>query len=263
MQIKLGCDPEAFLMDAQGYLKSSVGLIGGSKMYPLPLPLGDGYAVQEDNVALEFNIPPASNRSEFVDSISKTLAFLTKVVDENYGLRINQQSAASFSAFELDSPGAQLFGCDPDYNAWTDKVNPRPNAADKSLRSCGGHVHIGYDITKAGARSVIKMMDLFLGVPSVLMDTGELRKQLYGSAGAYREKSYGVEYRTLSNFWIFKERLIEYVWDNTNKAVAAAESQLTLSDEDTQNIVTAINQNDKGLASMLIKKFNLEVIHAV
>lgn len=261
MQIKLGCDPEAFLMDAQGHLKSSVGLIGGSKTYPLPLPLGDGFAVQEDNVALEFNIPPASSRIEFVDSITKTLAFLTKVVDESYGLKINQLSAASFSEKELDSPGAQTFGCDPDYNAWTNSINPRPNADDKSLRSCGGHVHIGYDITKAKARSVIQMMDLFLGVPSVLMDTGELRKQLYGSAGAYREKSYGVEYRTLSNFWIFKDRLIEYVWDNTNKAVTAAESQLALSDEDTKNIVQAINQNDKSLASMLIKKFNLEVIN--
>lgn len=261
MNIKLGCDPEAFLMDTQGVLKSAVGLIGGTKAYPLPLPLGDGYAVQEDNVALEFNIPPASSRTEFVDSISKTLAFLTRIVDENYGYKINQSSASSFDATELDSPGAQLFGCDPDFNAWTNRANPRPNSADKTLRSCGGHVHIGYDITKANGRSVIKMMDLFLGVPSILMDNGDLRKQLYGCAGAYREKSYGVEYRTLSNFWIFKDRLIEYVWDNTNKAVTAAESQFALSDEDTQNIVAAINQNDKGIASMLIKKFNLEVIH--
>lgn len=261
MKIKLGCDPEAFLMDIHGHLKSSIGLIGGSKTFPLPLPLGDGFAVQEDNVALEFNIPPASVKSEFVESITKTLAFLTRIVKENYDLSINQQSAASFPASELSSPESQVFGCDPDFNAWTNKVNPRPNADDKSLRSCGGHVHIGYDITKADAKTVIKMMDLFLGVPSIIMDSGEIRKQLYGSAGAYREKPYGVEYRTLSNFWIFKDRLIEYVWDNTNKAVTAAESQFAISDEDSTNIVKAINTNDKELARMLIKKFNLEVIH--
>jgi len=60
------------------------------------------------------------------------------------------------------------------------------------------------------------MMDLYLGVPSVLMDKGELRKQLYGKAGAYRMKPYGVEYRTLSNFWIFSDTTIGWVWDNTD-----------------------------------------------
>lgn len=262
MNIKLGCDPEAFLIDADGILKSSIGLIGGSKAYPLPLPLGDGFAVQEDNVALEFNIPPASTRDEFVDSITKTLAYLTKIVDESYGLKISRASAGIFSDKELESPESRMFGCDPDYNAWTDKVNPRPNAANQSLRSCGGHVHIGYDVTKLKARSVIKMADLFLGVPSILMDEGEVRKELYGGPGAYREKVYGAEYRTLSNFWIFKDRLIEYVWDNTNRAVSAAEAQLTLSDDDSANIVKAISTNDKDIANMLVKKFNLEVVHA-
>ena len=261
MKIKLGCDPEAFMQDTHGQLRSAVGLIGGSKEYPMPLPLGDGFAVQEDNVALEFNIPPAEGRSEFVSHIRTTLDFLTKVIGEAYGFTINQSSAASFPEAELVTPQARMFGCDPDYNAYTKLPNRKPKAEDENLRSCGGHVHVGYDISKADGVHLIQMMDLFLGVPSVLMDDGQLRKELYGQAGAYREKSYGVEYRTLSNFWIFKDRLIEWVWDNTDKATTAAESRLTLSEEDSTDIVNAINNNDKTLAMKLVKKFNLEVIN--
>ncbi len=261
-KLKLGCDPEMFLMDIHGSLKSSIGKIGGSKMDPMPLPIGPGYAVQEDNVAIEFNIPPAEGRSSFVESIQGTLNYLTAMVKEIYDFDICRLSAASFSAAELDNPEALVFGCDPDFNAWTKGVNPKPMAADKSLRSCGGHVHVGYDKEAIDPTYVIKLMDLFLGVPSVMMDKGELRKELYGKAGAFREKSYGVEYRTLSNFWIFNDKLIEWVWDNTSKAITAAESQLAISDEDGFDIVSCINNNDKMLAEKLIKKFNLEVVYA-
>ena len=258
--LKLGCDPEAFLVDIFGSLRSSIGLIGGSKSLPLALPIGDGYAVQEDNVALEFNIPPASNADEFINSINKTLGFLGGVVKDNYGLSIGRMSAASFPDAELQDPAAKEFGCDPDYNAWTGKRNPRPKASDANLRSCGGHVHIGFDKTAAPIHKVIQMMDLHCGVPSVLMDQGELRKQLYGKAGAYRDKSYGGEYRTMSNFWIFDDKLIKWVWGNTERAVDAAVAQLALSSDDEACIVSSINNNDKGLAEKLVRKFGLELV---
>lgn len=262
MKIKLGCDPEAFLIDINGQLKSSIGLIGGSKEAPRPLlTLGDGYAVQEDNVALEFNIPPAEGRSQFVESIQGTLKYLTDMVKGDYGFTISELSAASFPMEELASPEAFIFGCDPDFNAWTKAVNPKPAAEDKALRSCGGHVHVGYDRSLAAGTDIIQHMDLHLGVPSVLMDKGQLRKQLYGKAGAYRDKSYGVEYRTLSNFWIFNNRLIEWVWNNTSRSVAAAESRLAISEEDKTDIISAINDNDVAIAEKLVKKFNLDVVY--
>lgn len=258
--LKLGCDPEVFLQDVvSGTLTSAIGKIGGTKAYPEPLPLGDGYAVQEDNVAMEFNIPPASNAKQFVESIQNTLNFLEGVVRDNYGYKISHLSAASFPEKELDNPAAKVFGCDPDFNAWTGRRNPSPRSSDASLRSCGGHVHIGLP-ESINRVTVIKAMDLFLGIPSVLMDTGELRKQLYGKAGAYREKSYGVEYRTMSNFWIFNKDLIEWVWRNTERAVAAVESQLPL-DELRGPILTAINRNDKELATNLVHEYGLEVLH--
>jgi hypothetical protein len=263
MKIMLGCDPEAFLVSLDGQLKSSIGLIGGSKACPRPLfELGEGYAVQEDNVAIEFNIPPAKGRSDFVKSVSTTLGFLTGMVKEQYGFTIAEISAASFPEKELENPEAHIFGCDPDFNAWTKEVNFKPTAEDKALRTCGGHIHVGYDRSSGlEGTEIVKHMDLLLAVPAVLMDKGLLRKQLYGKAGAYREKSYGVEHRTLSNFWVFSNRLIEWVWDNTNRAVAAVESRLTISDEDSADIIQAINTNDVAIAQKLIKRFNLEVVH--
>jgi hypothetical protein len=265
-KIMLGCDPELFLMDATGKLRASCGLIGGTKAHPMPLPLGKGYAVQEDNVAIEFNIPPAANAKEFQESIKKTLEFLQNGVRSMYDFSITNLSAASFPKDELVAPAALEFGCDPDYNAWTGKRNPRPKAEDETLRSCGGHVHVGLDTVGIDDKQIIKAMDLFLGVPSVLMDKGELRKKLYGKAGAYRTwvkgDWHGVEYRTLSNFWVAAQddRLTKWVWDNTEKAVNAVDLRLVVDDY-KDSILDAIDNNNKEAAGFLINRFNLEVLH--
>lgn len=261
MQLKLGCDPEVFMVDLQGHLRSSIGRIGGTKTSPQPLKdLGEGFAVQEDNVAMEFNIPPASNAKEYVESINKVLTYLKEGIQSAYGYDISRLSAASWPEEELQTPQAQVFGCDPDYNAWTGKANPRPEAADKTLRSCGGHVHVGFDKQRLDSRYLIKCMDLYHGVPSVLMDNGELRKNLYGKRGAYREKPFGAEYRVLSNFWIFQRETIEWVWRNTERAIAAVEARFPIEDLDDM-ILQAIDNNDKAIAEQLVKQFNLEVVH--
>lgn len=259
--LTLGCDPECFIVNLQGELVSSIGKIGGSKLNPMPLPLGDGFAVQEDNVALEFNIPPAHNSLEFFESISTCMDFLDRMVCGSQGMQLTNLSAVSFPEAQLQDEAAKQFGCDPDYNAWTGARNPRPKAQDPNLRSCGGHVHIGWDREQTDVRSVMRMMDLHLGVPSVLMDHGELRKELYGKAGAYRETSFGGEYRTLSNFWIFERRLITWVWNNTERAVDAAVERLALSNDDEARIVSAINDNNKELAQELVNKFSLELVN--
>ncbi len=120
---------------------------------------------------------------------------------------------------------------------------------------------MGFDRKLVDSKQLIKAMDLFLGVPSVIMDSGELRKTLYGKAGAYRDKpAYGVEYRTLSNFWVNDDRLIKWVWDNTEKAVQAVESQFALDDY-KDSILDAINNNNREAAIHLINTVNLEVLN--
>ena len=64
----IGADPELLLLTATGLPKSAIGLIGGTKQNPKPFGIGH---VQEDNVMVEFNIPPANNRHEFKYTLVK------------------------------------------------------------------------------------------------------------------------------------------------------------------------------------------------
>jgi len=259
--MKLGCDPEIFLCDAAGSLVSSIGKIGGSKALPRPLPLGEGYAVQEDNVAVEFNIPAADTMEDMVFSINNTVNFLRNFIQEKYNLQFVNLSAAEFPEKELEDPRAKEFGCDPDFDAWSGEENPRPFSPLPNLRSCGGHVHVGHPFKGFGeAMEMGKAMDLFLGVPSVLMDKGDLRRKLYGKPGAIRFKPYGIEYRTLSNFWIFSDDLIRWVWRNTERALESLHK--IAFDNEKHTIQSAISENNLPAAEALVKKYNLEVIHA-
>jgi Phage phiEco32-like COOH.NH2 ligase-type 2 len=262
---KLGADPEIFLQDAAHAYVSAIGKIGGTKEQPKPLPIGDGFAVQEDNVAIEYNIPASDSKHAFTNNINKAMSFLSDTV-AHMGLQFANTSAVSYPMTELMDERALVFGCDPDYNAWRKgKRNPRPKASDPTLRTCGGHVHIGGIDTnpfmsEEDVINFIKHMDLYLGVPSILMDSGELRKQLYGKAGAFRYKPYGCEYRSLSNFWVFDSKLTNWVWDSTALAMNAWKSNAFDIDSDKDLILESINNNNKLMAERLVDKYKLLVV---
>lgn len=220
--VTIGADPELFLGYIGGTLTSAIDRIGGHKSAPRSLQRA-GFFVQEDNVAVEFNIPPATKLEEFRDSIQWAVTTIEDEVSIS-GLETRILASALFPEPELRDPRAGVFGCDPDFNAWRGgQINPRPKNAGGLLRSCGGHVHVGYpfdaDIDK---HRLIQLMDLYLGVPSVLMDEDTDRRKLYGRAGAMRPTDYGVEYRVLSNFWLKRPEYIDWVFTQTNRAVDKA-----------------------------------------
>lgn len=275
-----GCDPEVFLKDSSGKIKSAIGLFGGSKEKPRPLKtLGDGYAVQEDNILMEFNIPPAKTTKEFTDSVQKTLDLLSKRA-ARHGLSFANESAYSVAPEELEHPRAKVFGCDPDFNAYTGLKNPMPRAEDRCLRSAGGHIAFGFNIWDTPAlhnkvlfdnkkhidEFLVREMDRFLAIPAILLDDGIKRKQLYGCAGAHRPKPFGVEYRTLSNFWIFKPEVVsamlkDFKMDLENKysfenIIAYVNSDYYVNIHEMNEI--AINTNDKEYAKWYLKKYRYD-----
>lgn len=247
----IGADPECFL-EKDGQHVSVCGKIGGTKAKPKRV--ARGFAIQEDNVAVEYNIPACDSREEFIASIS----FMNDHVEglaKALGYTISKDASASFVATELLHPNALIFGCEPDYNAWTKTENPSPVCADISLRTCGGHVHVGTDVNMIHG---VNMMDLWLGVPSIILDqspSSAKRRQLYGKAGAMRPKEYGFEYRTLSNFWIFTPELTGWVYDNTSAAMMGLIPALDASAE--TRIQDAINNSDVKLAKVLVKQYSI------
>lgn len=249
--MRLGTDPEIFLCDQTGKHISVIGYINADKWHPMQIPgMAEGFTLQEDNVALEYGVPPAASAQELFDNID---AVMKKSLEYLPNLSFSRLSCTVFDKDQLLTPQAHIFGCEPDFNAWTCEPNPPPNPPHPFMRSAGGHIHVE---TKEHPLDVVKAMDLFLGVPSVLMDKGEKRKQLYGKAGAHRPKPYGVEYRTLSNFWIFEKKYMDWVWNSTEKAL----SNLGVAEKYESVILDAINNNNKKAAKHLVKQLGLIVV---
>lgn len=256
----VGADPELFLVDNEGNFISSIDRIGGSKDFPRPID-EEGCAVQEDNVAVEYNIPPVQTVESFIHYNRKVLQYLAEHVAQQ-GLSLRIQPSARFSKKELSDPRALQFGCDPDFNAWKGgSQNPRPHSKDRSLRSAGGHIHLG-GIDGLDKKLVIKAMDLFVGVGMLQYDTDKERRQLYGLPGAYRDKPYGVEYRTPSNAWLQSEETIRYVWKQQERAVEfvrSGEAERLLADDSdlAEKIQTCIMTSDMALFEELKSEFDL------
>lgn len=247
----IGADPELFAADTDNIPRSLIHKIGGTK--DNPIEVYPGYGLQEDNVAVEFNIPPAKDVDQFIGAINTMINHIDSVLREK-GLHIDTKAAHSFPEQELAVPEAWVFGCEPDFNAWTRQINPKPAATDPTLRTAGGHVHIG---TKVNPIIGTKLCDLVLGIPSVLYDTDSTRKELYGKAGAFRyaKKYTGFEYRVLSNFWIFDKTLIRWVYNSVNHMIELSKDVSTkrLISKLRENIIHTINKNDKKSAEMLMK----------
>src|SRR5690606_20951516 len=123
-----------------------------------------------------------------------------------------------------------------------------------------GHVHVGYDNQEAiNPIQLVRALDLFLGIPSVLLDNDTRRRQLYGKAGCFRKKPYGVEYRTLSNFWIHSEDLIKFVYKGARKAVAMVEKgfEITVRDPIAKEIISCIDNSDRDRARRICEEFEI------
>jgi hypothetical protein len=261
-KMTVGADPEIFLKvrDLKNIFQSAEGLIGGTKEEPIVISQ-DGCAVQEDNVMVEYNIPPVDNYVDFVKYNKKMLKHISDVIPEYLEIAIN--ASAEFMEEQLSTEQAMTFGCDPDFNAWTGTMNASPKG-EGNLRTCGGHIHVGYEMTSEHeskvevASEIIKAMDLFLGLPSIIIDCDSKRRTMYGKAGSFRYQDYGVEYRTLSNFWLSSEELMQWAYENTNLAIKWINNPETkIRVEDYTNIIDAIDNSNITLAEMLLERYSI------
>ena len=84
---------------------------------------------------------------------------------------------------------------------------------------------------------------------------------MYGKGGAYRRKSYGAEYRTLSNAWLLSKERMAWVYRNAVKGMEALmEGNALYTNPLCADVEAIINTSDKKRAEKLIKEFNLEVV---
>jgi hypothetical protein len=226
--VTIGADPELFVREAAGRRRfiSGHGMIPGTKEAPHPV---EGGAVQVDGMALEYNVDPCKTAQAFVDTNNRVLAQLSQMVPD---VELCAMPMARFTEtiWENAPKEAKILGCDPDYDAYTGQRNDAPEPP-KRVRTAAGHVHVGWvdgmDPEDIGHNEACKLLaielDYYLGLPALVVDhsdASQSRRSSYGRAGTYRAKPYGVEYRTLSNFWVGSDRFTHWVFNNAKLAVA-------------------------------------------
>lgn len=258
-KVTIGADPELFIINEKTKkVVSSVGKIPGEKGNPYVADdMPTGFGLETDNILAEFNIPPVSDEEAFINNIEYMKQYIDKFVkniNPDYGILCAASKTVDKS--QLQSPQAQLFGCDVDYNAYTESPNPKPEGSKTNLRSAGFHIHIGYDNPNIDSSLlIVKYLDMYLGVPSVIYDKDKRRRSLYGKAGCFRLTSYGVEYRVLSSAMMKDVETLQFVWRQVNKALAAASRGGRLVDP--SYAVRAINESDAELAQKIINAYDI------
>lgn len=242
----VGSDPEVFIRK-NGELQNALEILPGSKWDPFPTEHG---SIQPDNILAEFNSRPARSAAEFILNHNLILADLRSFL-EPLDLQLDFIASAVGSEELLSDPRTQVAGCEPDFNVWGCKsfkkkfklvANKPADYYSTNVRAAGGHLHISFDQADKDPNyfnrfNFVKALDYNLGVMSVIHDPDQQRRQYYGRAGSFRPKDLkkddpynGVEYRTLSNFWLKSESLMNLVY---NKVVEVYENLEELANKAT------------------------------
>lgn len=261
----IGCDPEIFVKKG-GLPVSADSLIPGDKKAPFPV---NGGAIQVDGTAVEFNTEPVSIE-RFEDWNAKVVLVmkeLQKAVQKNgndYNFNISPIQEYTQEYFDSLPESAKELGCDPDFCAYTLQPNPRPDG-DRLFRTGAGHLHFGWgaDIPTDNREhheicaGFVKMLDATVGIFMTCIDRDPRRRELYGKAGAYRAKPYGVEYRFPSNVWLSSMAYRKMVWLLSKKAIEYMLGEFSvrgLTGYGEEEIRRILNDGDVKRAERLIEK---------
>ena len=265
--LMVGSDPECFLRDLHGNLVSSIDVrLPGTKNKPFSTPFG---SIQKDNILAEFNSIPAASLADFINNHRLIIKDLTDIITP-LNLQLDFVASALCSEELLSDPDARVAGCEADYNVWTGTANTPADYRTNNIRAAGGHVHISFDqaVNNNEARlQMVKALDLALCLPSVLLDPDTDRRKFYGKAGSYRPKDAqkikfadpydGLEYRSLSNFWLKSEELMAFVWNGVERCYNNLSELSALADSVADRLVPTINSSDRKGAEFLLKEVGL------
>lgn len=275
ISVNFGCDPEIFL--AKGGQ-----VIGAERVIPeeglnVPTRGSNNYDLKDegrkgivlDGVQVELNPKPSNCRGLLGNELAAAFKALKKHLATLDGISASFTQVVEVDPKELEglSAKAKALGCQPSENIYNSYATVGIDGTTNGQRSAGGHIHLGLagDLHKHRERLVV-LLDVLLGNTSVLIDRNPLnaqRRKNYGRAGEYRLPTHGLEYRTLSNFWLRAWPLTSGVLGISRLAVNVLASSLygefkgaeeiLLRSVDIEAIQHAINTNDVKLAKQNYK----------
>ena len=223
MNFTFGCDPE-FMLVYRDELKSATEILPHKQKAIVQ----NSHEYYFDNVLAEIAIFPANSKESVIQNIGQALKNLSVIINP---VKFVIRASANYPQKTLKSIDAKIAGCKPEWDVYSlQQILPPNKDIDlkdgyyqfkTSFRSAGGHIHIGSDNLSYpdDIFNVIRMMDLFIGIPSIFLDTDETsknRRRIYGLAGSHRTPKYGLEYRPLGNFWFSSPDFVSLIYDLTS-----------------------------------------------
>lgn len=259
MSLTIGADPEFFLTKNNTFA-SAYGVIPGTKSQPYKVEKG---AIQVDGMAVEFNLDPTSDERVFLINIDSVLLTLRDMIPKDYDFNLVPSIEFDEEFLKSQPREAISLGCDPDFNAYTEAMNEPPDQT-KLMRTAAGHIHLGWtqqdDVYATDhfnkCVALTKQLDCSLGALGVIEDGDTRRKEMYGKAGAFRPKPYGLEYRVLSNYWLSRRETAANIFRTAKQSFYDFENGIDYHGYCMSmgyNPQEVINENHKDGAYMLLE----------
>ena len=226
MSITFGSDCE-FILTLDGHYKSAVPVLKGTR--EKRERTSQGHEFFHDNVLAEVAIAPGKTAEDVVYNFRTALKSLVGMIRP---CKLTMYASADYPSKELKDPDAREAGCSEETDAYTRTTLPSQEDAIKEspFRTAGGHIHLGGGGVLQNSvqiKLLVYALDLFVGVPSLFMDNNIFareRREMYGKAGSFREKPYGLEYRVLGPFWARSPETVRLFYDLSLFALEFVES---------------------------------------
>ena len=262
----IGMDGEFFLVDAGGHPISAVGLVGGEKGRPIPC---DGGGYLEDCVAVEINpypVPFSQGREIFADNIALCIEEVRSKI-KKLNLDVCITPTMLFDKDSLASDQAMVSGCSPSFDAWSVSPFVAPDLSKTFHRFASGDLHLSWDMpTTRRSKHIerintIRLLDLVMSAAEVCNTHKSKRSQAYGQPGIHRTTPYGVEYKSVSNFWMEDRSKMMWAYDIGKWVIEYVTNHRSMRDDLSlgmynEHVHRMINTWDKKRASVILENFD-------
>ena len=248
--VRFGSDPEFFFTKNGNVAPGIYSAVGLDRVAP------DGFQA-------ELHPHPHDCRQLAGDYIGRCLEEATGITNLNVDFSVAKViDTKTFLSVPEDK---RRFGCSPTVSVYGSKKPPVGTRT--RLRSCGGHIHLGNStlssLKESDQHKLVKLLDIICGNTCVLVDRDEnniKRRKIYGRAGEYRMKPYGLEYRVPSNFWLNGYILWSMVSGLARNATNIFQHAPVLADTilnsiDIKLVREAINENDITKATKVFDQY--------
>lgn len=259
-EVALGADPEIFLEKGDGTLLPAFAFLP-SKYEPLKTP-EEGQNFYWDGFQAEFNILPSTEITECLKSVRFGLKALLRAAQErDPGARLSLKTVVETPLDMLRTlpPEFVEFGCMPSYNVYG-ITGMGLDGINCPHRFAGGHIHFGISENESAMDMIpqlVRALDAILGVACVSLFENfdnPVRRQYYGLAGEHRLPPHGMEYRPLSDAWLFNPKLATAVLELARKIVVWTVNGKNRWDASQEEVVECMLRSDVTIARKILKR---------